>query len=120
LANVKYYEPDDGCIVTICGLPEEIMVVNNLLLKLKDNSAGKLEEAKNVLSGLKGNIPVLLDSRVEVDINAGNSPYDIMLINTFNAPEDIKTYLDHPVHIKVSEYITPAMEKAASLCYELK
>jgi hypothetical protein len=28
--------------------------------------------------------------------------------------------LDHPAHKNVSEYIAPAMEKAASLCYELK
>jgi hypothetical protein len=96
------------------------MIVNNLLIKLKDNSAEKLEEAQSVLAGLKGAIPVLLDSRVEVDINAGKSPYDIMLINTFASPEDLKTYLDHPAHVKVAEYITPAMEKAASLCYELK
>ena len=96
------------------------MIVNNLLIKLKDNSREKLEEAKNVLSGLKGNIPVLLDSRVEVDINAGKSSYDIMVINSFNSPDDLQTYLDHPVHVKVSGYITPAMEKAASLCYELK
>jgi hypothetical protein len=96
------------------------MIVNNLLIKLNNNGAEKLEEAKNVLSGLKDNIPVLLDSRGEIDINAGKSPYDIMLINTFNSPEDIKTYLNHPVHIKVAKYITPAMEKTASFCYELK
>jgi hypothetical protein len=96
------------------------MIVNNLLIKLKDSSREKLEEAKNVLSGLKGNIPVLLDSRVELDINAGKSSYDLMLINSFNSAEDLRTYLDHPVHVRVSEYITPVMERAASLCYELK
>jgi hypothetical protein len=96
------------------------MLVNNLLIKLKDNSREKLEETKNVLSGLKGSIPVLLDSRVEFDINAGKSSYDIMLINSFNSPEDLQAYLDHPAHIKVAEYITPSMEKAASLCYEIK
>jgi hypothetical protein len=96
------------------------MIVNNLLIKLKDNSKEKLEEAKNVLSGLKGNIPVLLDSRVEVDINAGKSSYDIMLINSLNSPADLQTYLDHPVHVKAAEFIAPAIEKAASLCYELK
>jgi hypothetical protein len=96
------------------------MIVNNLLIRLKDRGKEKLEEAKNVLSGLKGNIPVLLDSRVEVDINAGGSAYDIMLINSFNSSGDLQTYLDHPVHKKVAEYITPAIEKAASLCYEVK
>ncbi|MDR0641569.1 MAG: Dabb family protein [Treponema sp.] len=96
------------------------MIVNNLLFKLKDSSREKLEEAKNVLSGLKGSIPALLDSRVELDINAGKSAYDIMVINSFNSPEDMQAYLEHPVHIKAAEYITPAMEKAASLCYEIK
>jgi hypothetical protein len=84
------------------------MIVNNLLIKLKDNSMGKQEGAKNVLSGLKGNIPVLLDSCVEIDINAGKSP------------EDLKIHLDHPVHVKAAEYITPAIEKAALLWYELQ
>jgi hypothetical protein len=95
------------------------MIVNNLLIKLKDNGKEKLEEARNVLLGLRGNIPVLLDSRVEADINAGASSYDLMLINTFNSPEDMQTYLSHPVHVKVAEYVTAAMEKAASLCYEV-
>lgn len=49
------------------------MIVNNLLIKLKDSSGEKVEEAKKVLLGLQGNIPVLLDSQVEVDINAGKS-----------------------------------------------
>jgi hypothetical protein len=96
------------------------MIVNNLLIKLKDSSMEKVEEAKHVLLGLRGNIPVLLDSHVEVDINAGNSSYDIMLINTFNSPEDMQTYLSHPVHAKVAEYVAQAMKQAASLCYEAK
>jgi hypothetical protein len=61
-----------------------------------------------------------LDCRVELDVHAGESPYDIMLINTFNSYEDIKIYLDHPVHVKVAQYITGVMEKSTSLCYELK
>jgi hypothetical protein len=94
------------------------MLVNNLLIKLKDSSKENVEEARKVLLGLKGTIPVLLDSHVEVDINASKSAYDIMLINRFNAPEDLPVYLNHPVHVKVAEYIILVMEKAASLCYE--
>jgi hypothetical protein len=96
------------------------MVVNNLLIKVKDSTKENIAKVKDILSELKGNIPVLLDSRVELDIHAGESPYDIMLINTFKSYEDIKTYLDHPVHIKVSQYITGVIEKSASLCYEVK
>jgi hypothetical protein len=104
----------------LTGNRRKAMIVNNLLIKLKDSSKEKLEETRNVLSGLKGNIPVLLDSRVEVDINAGRSSYDIMLINNFDSQDDLQTYLDHPVHVKVADYIVHAMEKSASLCYESK
>jgi hypothetical protein len=93
------------------------MLVNNVLINLKDSSSEKAEEAKKVLLGLKGTIPVLLDSHVEVDMNAGKSAYDVMLINRFNAPEDLPVYLNHPV--QVATYSTSVMEKAASLCYEI-
>lgn len=35
-----------------------------------------------------------------------------MLINRFNAQEDVSAYLDHPVHVQVAQYITSVMEKA--------
>jgi hypothetical protein len=55
------------------------MIVNNLFIRLKDNSKEKLEKAKNVLLGMRGNIPVLLDIRIEADINTGKSSYDIII-----------------------------------------
>jgi hypothetical protein len=54
---------------------KQTMVVNNLLVKLKDRGKDKMEEAKNVLPGLRDNIPALLDSHVEAGINAGKSSY---------------------------------------------
>ena len=95
------------------------MVINNLLIKLKNRDSKSIAEAKSVLDGLAGNIPVLLDSRVEVDIRAGESAYDIMLINTFASAQDIQTYLAHPVHVEVAKFIVAAMESSASLCYEV-
>jgi hypothetical protein len=94
------------------------MVVNNLLLKLKERDTESIDKAATVLRGLKGNIPVLIESHVETDINAGKSGYDIILINTFASAEDMQIYINHPVHVKVAEYITAAIETAASLCYE--
>ena len=96
------------------------MVVNNLLIKLKERDAESIQKAVAVLQKLKGNIPVLLDSRVETNVGQGTAKYDIMLINTFGFLEDIQEYLVHPVHVEVSEYIKDVIDAAASLCYEVK
>ena len=96
------------------------MVVNNLLIKLKQRDADSLAKAVSVLQQLKGNIPVLLDSHVETNVGQGTAACDIMLINTFAALEDIQDYLVHPVHMEVSDYIKDKIDTAASLCYEVK
>ena len=93
------------------------MVVNNLLIRLKDRDAQSIEKAKAVLESMKGKIPVLLDCVVKTDVRGGE--YDIMLINTFNAVEDIPTYVNDPLHLEVSKYIGEAKESTASLCYEI-
>ena len=94
------------------------MVTNNLLIRLKQRDQASIQKAVHLLSGLKGNIPVLLDSRVEADVRAGDSSYDIMLINTFKSTEDIPVYLIHPVHVEIAKSITAVIEMSASLCYE--
>ena len=95
------------------------MVVNTLLIKLKQRDADSIAAAVSVLQKLKGQIPVLLDSRVETDIKAGTSGYDIILMNTFATAEDIPVYLSHPVHVEVGSYIAQVIDQSASLCCEL-
>ena len=90
------------------------------MIRLKTRDTDSISKAIGVLQKLKGNIPVLLDSSVEVDVKAGESGYDIMLINTFDKHEDIQTYLIHPVHVDVSDCIKDVIDTAASLCYEVK
>ena len=93
------------------------MVINNLMIKLKQRDKESIDTAVSVLRELKGNVPVLLDSRVETDLRE-DAGYDIMLINTFNSFEDIQTYLSHPAHMKVADYISNRIEERASFCYK--
>jgi len=93
------------------------MVVNNLLIRLKERDAQSIEKAKAVLEGMKGNIPALVDSMVKTDVCGGE--YDIMLINTFNSVEEIPLYANHPLHLEVAKYVTEAKEVSVSFCYEL-
>jgi hypothetical protein len=98
---------------------EKNMVVNNLLVRLKERDSKEIEKVKNLMLSMSGKIPVLLDIQVQTDVKAGESPYDLMLIATFNSLEDKQAYLDHPVHLDVAKYVQNAMESGASLCYEV-
>jgi hypothetical protein len=96
------------------------MIVNNLLIKLKERDNENIAKARDVLLSMKGKIEVLRDVQVEVDIRHGLSSYDIMLITKFETMKDLDSYLIHPLHVEVSRYISTVLESGASLCYESK
>ncbi|SPF49963.1 Stress responsive alpha-beta barrel domain-containing protein [Candidatus Desulfosporosinus infrequens] len=96
------------------------MIVNNLLLKLKERTNENIAKAEDVLLSMKGKIEVLRDLQVEVDIRHGGSSYDLMLITKFDSMEDLDAYLIHPVHVEVAKYIGSVLETGASVCYESK
>ncbi|ODA41901.1 Dabb family protein [Desulfosporosinus sp. BG] len=95
------------------------MIINNLLIKLKEQNNEIIEETRTALLGMKGKIEVLRDLQVEVDIRHGESSYDILLITKFASMEDMDAYLVHPVHVEVSKYILKVMETGAAVCYKL-
>ena len=95
------------------------MIINNLLIKLREQNNEIIEETRTVLLGMKGKIEVLRDLQVEVDIRHGESSYDILLITKFTSMEDMDAYLVHPVHVGVSKYILRVMETGAAVCYKL-
>lgn len=94
-----------------------MMITNTVLLKLKDRSAEKLEEAKAVLLGMRGKIDSLADIRVELNIRPGPSAYDILMATTFKSMADMEAYLKHPAHLEVGRYIGGVLETQAAVCY---
>lgn len=94
------------------------MVINTLLLKLKDRSDESIAKAKDLLLSMEGRIEYLRKVKVEVDIRHGASSYDLLLITEFAAMEDFDAYLIHPVHVEVSGYIGGAAASVAAVCYE--
>ncbi len=95
------------------------MIINNLLIKLKERNKENVEKATDALLSIKGKIDVLSDLQVEADIRHGESSYDILLITHFSSMEDLEAYLIHPVHVEVSKYIASVLESAAAVCYEV-
>lgn len=95
------------------------MIVNNLLLRLKERDSESILKAKNALLSMKGKIGVLIDLQAEVNIRHGGSSYDIILITKFASMKDLDAYLVHPVHVEVAKYIGSVVDIQAAVCYEV-
>ncbi len=94
------------------------MIINNLLLKLKDRNPESIGKARDVLLSMQGRIEYLYDLKVETDIRHGAASYDIILITQFASIEDFDAYLAHPIHIEVSKYIEGVLDIGAAVCYK--
>ena len=94
------------------------MIVNNVLLRLKNRDADQVKKAQEVLLGLKGKIECLQDIQVELNMRPSSSAYDLLLITKFDSLVDMDAYLIHPVHLEVAKYIGEVLDTQVSLCFE--
>lgn len=92
------------------------MIVNHVLLKLKDRSPEQINQAQTLLMSLRGKIDVLLHIQVERNVRPGPSAYDLLLITRFASMEDLDQYLIHPAHQEVAQWIGTVVETQASVC----
>ncbi|MFZ3382378.1 MAG: Dabb family protein [Candidatus Methanoperedens sp.] len=96
------------------------MITHVVLFKLKDRSPHSIEKAKDVLLGLKGNIPFLRYLEVGIDVLRSERSYDIALITKFDSMEDLQAYQVHPFHLEVAKYITAVRESTIAVDFESK
>lgn len=95
------------------------MIVNNLLLKLKNRDSENIKKTQEVLLGMKGKIEVLLDIQAELNIRSSQTACDIILITKFASMEDMNAYLAHSAHLEVAKFIGNVLDTQASVCYEI-
>ena len=86
------------------------MVKHIILWKLRSelSAAEKREKAiaiKAGLEGLKGQVPGLLDIRVQIDGVLETSNADLMLDSTLDSFESLKGYAVHPAHVAVANWV---------------
>ncbi len=85
------------------------MVKHIILWKLKDELQGdeRLQVIENIrqgLEGLQGQVPGLLDIHVYGGASAlESSNADVMLDSTLESPEALKGYAVHPAHVAVAD-----------------
>ena len=74
---------------------------------------------KKMLESLKTKISVIKTLEVGINLIPSPSAYDIVLSVESHSFEDLKIYLSHPEHIKVSEFITKIRENRIIVDYEV-
>ena len=99
------------------------MVKHVILWQLKDELQGEEKEVvkkgiKEGLEGLKGQIPGLLDIKVQTD-HLASSNVDVMLDSTFVDEAALHTYASHPAHVNVADTkVRPYTKTRACIDYE--
>jgi len=100
------------------------MVKHMILWQLKDELQGEEKEAvkagiKQGLEGLAGQIPGLIDIRVQTE-GLSSSNADVMLDSTFVDEDALKTYASHPAHVKVADnQVRPYTKTRACMDFEV-
>jgi hypothetical protein len=100
------------------------MVKHVILWTLRDEYSGmEMAEIKKVmkeaLEGLKGQIPGLIDIKVNTE-PLSSSNCDIMLDSLFEDEEALKNYAVHPLHVEVANNkVRPFTESRICMDYEV-
>ncbi len=99
------------------------MVKHIILWQLKDElSEGEKKQVKADikagLEGLAGQIPGLLDIKVQIE-GLASSNADLMLDSSFDSEESLKGYAVHPAHVAVADgVVRPNTKLRVCLDYE--
>ena len=100
------------------------MVKHIILWTLKEMSDSEKESVKadirKGLEGLKGEIPGLVDIKVNTSGRLASSTADLMLDSTFESEEALKGYSKNPEHVAVADSkVRPFTESRACLDFEI-
>ena len=105
-------------------IKEDVMVKHVILWVLKEKYSAEEKakikaEIKAGLEGLKGQIPGLIDIKVNTE-GLASSNADLMLDSTFEDEAALKVYATHPAHVAVADgKVRPFTASRVCLDYEV-
>ena len=77
------------------------MLKHIVCFKLKDNRIENCEKARDVLLSMKGNVEMLKDITVGIDILHSERSYDLILEVVLEDEAALEAYQQHPYHVQV-------------------
>ncbi|MFW5774895.1 MAG: Dabb family protein [Chitinivibrionales bacterium] len=107
------------------AIGEEIMIKHVVMWKLKETAMGatKYENAlamKKRLEGLQEKIPELQSAEVGINIKVSPTASDVVLISTFSSEEALETYMNHPEHKRVADFVSSVRLERSVVDYIVK
>jgi hypothetical protein len=86
------------------------MIRHIVLWTFQEQAGGRdkpenLSRARSLLMALKGNIAVIRDWEVAITAGTPGDSGDLALNSTFDSPEDLSAYQNHPEHQKVVAFL---------------
>ncbi|SHI17948.1 Stress responsive A/B Barrel Domain [Sporobacter termitidis DSM 10068] len=86
------------------------MIRHVVMFTFKDFAGGRtktenLDLAEEMFSGMYPIIPEIKNLYVGKDIALSEGAYDLLLLVDIETPEALKRYLEHPYHVKVSNFV---------------
>jgi len=97
------------------------MIVHIVMFKFKEqNKALNMARVQKKLEDLEESIDVLKSMEVGINFNESERAMDMSLYSTFETQRDLKTYQEHPEHLKVVELIREVTEESRVVDYILE
>jgi len=99
------------------------MIKHVIMLKLKDFAQGK-SKAENAaiikrdLESLRATIKEIRHLEVGINVTQEPDAYDVALYSEFADKKALETYLKHPDHVKVGEFVRSVRESRIVVDYE--
>lgn len=101
------------------------MIKHLVFFKLADKAEGKTKAEnaviiKNKLEALTAAIPEIQSLTVHINHpEASSENYDIVLDSEFKNLNDLKTYAEHPEHLKIAAFVGKVRTARAAIDYEI-
>lgn len=96
------------------------MINHIVCFKLKNLSEENQLKAKEVLMGMKGNVPMIKDISVGVDFLHSGRSYDVILQVKLESREMLDAYQNDSYHVNVvKKYMHEVVESSIAIDYDL-
>lgn len=96
------------------------MINHVVCFKLKESTDESRLKAKEVLMGMKGNVPMMVDISVGTDFLHSARSYDVILQVKLENRDMLDAYQNDPYHVDVvKKYMHQVVESSIAIDYDL-